>query len=68
MCEILPSCISVILGIAMHTEHDSSRSRLPIAQESNACVADAASATASIAEIFPRIPLSLFVTGAATDL
>lgn len=43
-------------------------SRLPVANESVACVADGASVAASIAQIFPRIPAALFVSGGAEQL
>jgi hypothetical protein len=47
---------------------DAACSRLPVANESIACIADGASVTAAIARIFPRIPTALFVSGAAAQL
>ena len=43
-------------------------SRLPVASEGIAYVAEAASATAAIAEIYPHIVHALWVTGAAAQL
>jgi hypothetical protein len=43
-------------------------SRLPVASEGVAYVAEAASATAAIAEIYPHIVHALWVTGAAAQL